>query len=295
MILYLGIAVILLIYWYFKKSFSYWKDRGFLYLEPSIPMGNMGTIGFKEHLCVFLSREYERMKNKGPAFGMYLMTNPALVLTDPELIKEVTMTSFEHFHERGLYVNEDADPLWKNLFTESGQEWKDLRAKLSPTFTSGRIKMMFPIVSRSADRMIEYTKKLNSTKEYLELKEIFGSFTTEVIANVAFGLDIECLGHPDNFFRQMAKTLFEPDKWTNFKNFLIFSFPKVAKFFNLGVNPKHIIDFFTKTVKDNMEYREKNNVQRNDFFQLLLNIKNSEVGMSLNEIAANSFIFFGAG
>ncbi|CAG9806333.1 unnamed protein product [Chironomus riparius] len=295
LLLYIGISIILLIYFYFKKCFSFWKDRGFVYMEPSIPLGSFGSVGFKEHLSEFMRREYNNFKDKGPAFGIYLLTNPGVVITDPELIKEVCSTSFEHFHERGLYVNEKADPLWKNLFTAGGQEWRDLRAKLSPTFTSGKIKMMFPIVVGAADRMVEYLKFEEITHESLEIKEIFASFMTEVIANVAFGLDIKCLGHPDNEFRKVTRNVFEPPKLKNFENFVIFSFPKIATFFNLGINSKHVIDFFMGTVRENMEYREKNNIRRNDFFQLLIDVKNSDVGMSFNEIAANSFIFFAAG
>lgn len=49
-----------------------------------------------------------------------------------------------------------------------------------------------------------------------------------------------------------------------------------------------------KTVKDTLEYRDKNNVQRNDFFQLAMNIyKNNEI--SFNDLAANCFVFFLAG
>jgi len=295
MILYLIIAVIVLIYLYFKKKHSFWKDHGFNYPEPSIPLGNIGGIGIKEHLSEYLKRNYDEYKNKGPAFGMYLVANPALVVTDIELIKDIMVRQFENFHERNFYVNKKADPLWNNLFTVSGQEWKDLRTKLSPTFTSGRIKMMFPIVAEAADRMIEYLNQQSMAQKDLEIKEINSSFTTEVIANVAFGLDIKCLGQPDNEFRKVTKFVFDPPTWYNFKNFLIFALPNVAKFFNMSLSPQFVTDFFMNTVRDNMEHREKNNIRRNDFFQLLLDIKNSDVGMSFNEIAANCFIFFSAG
>lgn len=295
MIFFIGTALILLIYLYFKKSFSFWRNRGFPYAEPSIPMGNFGTIGFKEHFSEYMVRQYKNFKHKGPGFGIYIVTSPTLVVTDPELIKDVTIRNFEHFHERGFYVNEKADPLWHNLFTSSGQYWKDLRAKLSPTFTSGRMKMMFPIVSQTADRMVDYLIKLEQTRESIEVKEVYASYATEVIGNVAFGLDLECIGHPDNEFRQVTRAVFEPNKWQNLRITFIFALQKVAKFFNMGLNPPNVIDFFMSTVRQNLEYREKNNIQRNDFFQLLINIKNSNAGMSFNEIAANSFVFFAAG
>ncbi|XP_070493749.1 probable cytochrome P450 6a21 [Chironomus tepperi] len=294
MIIYLLIVTVFVSYVYFKKKYAYWKDLGFPYVEPSIPMGNLASVGFKEHLSDFIQREYENFKDKGPAFGIYLLTKPALVLTNLELIHNVTTKCFESFHEKDFYINEKADPLMVNLFTSIGQEWKDLRKKLNPLFTAGRTKMMFPILTQTADKMIEYLRQPDINRESIEMKEIFSSFTTEVVANAAFGLDIKCLGHPDNEFRKATRFTFEPPKWYNFKIFLIFSMPKVAKFFNMAQNPQFVIDFFTKTVCDNIEYREKNNIQRDDFFQMLMNMKN-DGAMTFNEVAANSFIFLIAG
>lgn len=57
-------------------------------------------------------------------------------------------------------------------------------------------------------------------------------------------------------------------------------------------------------MRETIEHREKNSVIRNDFMQLLIQLKNHgklegesiEVGkLSINEIAAQSFIFFAAG
>lgn len=149
-------------------------------------------------------RESKNFKDK-PAFGIYLFTEPALIIQDLELIKDVTTRSFDHFHERGIYVNEQGDPLWHNIFSSGGQYWKDLRARLSPTFTSGRMKMMFPIVSEIADRMVNYIILTDGFDQNIEMKDVFVSYGTEVIANVAFGLDFRCFGNPNNEFSSIAK------------------------------------------------------------------------------------------
>ena len=84
--------------------------------------------------------------------------------------------------------------------------------------------------------------------------------------------------------------------------------------FQLRMIPKKITDFFIDAVRDTMNYREENNYQRNDFLQLLIQLrkkgyiedadapKNPEEEFSgpvqpftFEQAAAQCFIFFFAG
>lgn len=246
------------------------------------------------HTSEFFKREYDRFKNQTPAFGIFFMSRPTLVITDPDLVKDILVKSFESFHDHGFYVNEKADPLSKNLFFSNGQQWKELRAKLSPTFTSGRMKLMFPIVTTKADRMIDYLMPFVEKDGSIEMKEILSSYTTESIASVAFGLETECLGNPNSPFRKIGKAVFEPPAWENIKNFIAISSETITNLFNLGFNSKETTDFFMGTVKDTMKYRDEKNYERNDFFQLVMKI-HKDNQMTFNELAANCFVFFLAG
>lgn len=75
---------------------------------------------------------------------------------------------------------------------------------------------------------------------------------------------------------------------------------KFARF--LGVRELHrdVSKFFLKIVKETIEFRERNNVKRKDFMDLLIELKNDESQnetnrVTVNEIAAQAFVFFLAG
>lgn len=83
----------------------------------------------------------------------------------------------------------------------------------------------------------------------------------------------------------------------------------MAKFLGFGVFSNNVTNFFQRVVKETIEYRENNNVTRNDFLQLLIQMKNNinidtdsnnekqkeGTSLTMEEAAAQAFIFFLAG
>jgi hypothetical protein len=77
-----------------------------------------------------------------------------------------------------------------------------------------------------------------------------------------------------------------------------------ARKINLQITPKRIQDFFLTVINDAIEHREKNNIRRNDYFDMLLQLKNvgklegdtTNVGkISYTDLTAACFVFFLAG
>jgi hypothetical protein len=109
------IAVVALIYLWFKKKYSFWESHGFPSIPGKIPLGSVGEMGFKTHSSYVLKKFYDEYKGKAPAFGIYFMTQPVLIPTEPELVKDILVRNFESFHDRGFYFNEKDDPLSGHL------------------------------------------------------------------------------------------------------------------------------------------------------------------------------------
>jgi len=94
---------------------------------------------------------------------------------------------------------------------------------------------------------------------------------------------------------------------------LAFGNPKLSKLFGVRFTDVDIGEFMIDTVPQNLEYREKNNVTRKDFLQLMVQLRNtgavqadgdwetkithdeSKKTLSIQEVAAQSFIFLLAG
>lgn len=207
MFFFIVLVVLLLIYSWFQNRFKYWDKRGVRSVPGKIPLGSIGGMGTTMHSCDLMKRMYDEHKGKGPGVGLYMFAQPGFLITEPDLVKEVLVKNFESFDSRGIYFNDEVDPLSKNLFFTRGQYWKDLRVKLSPTFTSGKIKFMFETVSKVCDGMINFMEPLASKSGEIEVKEILSAFTTEVITSVALGVETKCLGNPDNKFKKAAEML----------------------------------------------------------------------------------------
>ena len=131
-------AVLALAYLWMRKKFTFWEDRGFVQAPPEIPYGNIKGLGSKKHFYEIFTDLYNNYKNVTTVVGIYFFTSPSLVVTDLELIKNILIKDFNNFHDRGIYVNVDVDPLSGHLFSLEGKAWRDMRAKLTPTFTSGK-------------------------------------------------------------------------------------------------------------------------------------------------------------
>jgi cytochrome P450 len=68
-------------------------------------------------------------------------------------------------------VDEDVDPMQaKNLFNMQGQRWKEMRAKLTPTFTSGRMKSMFPLVLECAQNLEKLYGEITDSGVDIDIK-----------------------------------------------------------------------------------------------------------------------------
>ena len=295
--------VVALVYIWVQNCYSFWSDRGFVQARPVFPYGNIKGIGYKEHMCQIITKLYNKHKQGAPMVGMYFFTAPLMLVMDLEIIKHIMVKDFSSFHDRGMYFNTKDDPLSGHLFSIEGKEWKEMRAKLTPTFTSGKMKTMFNTVLNISKEMVEFLNKDRPTE--FEMKELLCQFTTDVIGNIAFGLEMNCIKDPESIFRKMGRKIFATPPLRSMKIFFMMQFRAFARSLGMRFTDKDVSDFFINSIAETVDFREKNNIVRPDFMNLLLQLKNNgnvndEVEgngskITLNELSAQCFLFFIAG
>lgn len=119
------------------------------------PYGNLNEFGTEISISSFTKGVYDEFKKEDKVAGMFLFFKPVLMVLDIHLVKDILIKDFNNFNDRGMYYNEADDPLSAHLFSLEANKWKSLRSSLSPAFTSGKMKFMFPTIAKIAERLRE--------------------------------------------------------------------------------------------------------------------------------------------
>ncbi|KRT79223.1 cytochrome P450 [Oryctes borbonicus] len=287
---------------YVKYSQTYWSRKGIPYLKPHSLLGNIeNPFKRKRGLALDVKASYDTFKRRKIKYGgIYFFTEPIFMPLDTDLIKNILSKDFPHFLGHGFQFNEKYDPLSGHLFNLEGEKWRNMRVKLSPTFTSGKMKYMFKTLLDCGGPMIDHVDNLCKSGESLDIKEILACYTTDIIGSCAFGLECNSFKDPNAEFRRYGRKLFIPSFKVLVLQFLIFWIPTLPRYVPLKFTPDDAEKFFINAVKNILDYRTVNNVKRHDFIQMFLEMQEKSKaegteGFTLNEIAAQAFIFFLAG
>ncbi|XP_059752927.1 cytochrome P450 3A24-like isoform X1 [Balaenoptera ricei] len=241
-------------------------------------------------------------KKYGKMWGCYEGQQPLLVITDPDIIKTVLVKEcYSVFTNRRAF---GPVGIMKNAVSLSEDEqWKRIRTLLSPAFTSGKLKEMFPIISQIGDMLVRNLKKEAEKGKPISMKDFFGAYSMDVITGIAFGVNIDSLNNPQDPFVEYSKKILKFNLLSPLLLSIVF-FPfltPVLEALNITLFPKSSLNFLTKSVKRIKESRLKDKqTHRVDFLQLMINSQNSKETdthkvLSDTELMAQSIIFIFAG
>ncbi|KAK9501864.1 hypothetical protein O3M35_012513 [Rhynocoris fuscipes] len=272
----LSILISLLAYLLIKayRINQYWAERGIPHVKPVLFFGNsLRQLLMKLNIGELHEEICKKFPNES-VIGFYDFMKPSLIIKDIDLVEKVMIKDFMHFTDHGIEVDEETNPLDFGLFAMTGSKWRALRIKLSPIFTSGKLKYMYGAMNDCGNGLISLIEKeIEEGRTDIEIKEVVGRFSMDVIGSCAFGIDAGNLAEADSEFRRMGKKQFQMDFIQFIKFALVTNFPNLFKRLGISFNKPDVTKYFCDLIKQTLEHRKNNKIHRNDFIQLMLQLQ----------------------
>lgn len=298
-------AIPVLLYYYFTRTFSYWKKRNVKHPKPVPLFGNIMKSALNiRHYFKDIKEIYDQYPNE-KLVGLYRMTTPCLLIRDLDIINQILIKDSDKFNDRGFAFSKEG--LGTNLFHADGDTWKVLRNKFSPMFTSGKLRNMLHLMTDLGDKFADYVHKECLHQPEQEVRSIVERYFMANISACAFGLDLD-IDSKDQIeqLQRLDKIMFAKTFFTE----LDMMFPGILLKTNLDLFPKKVTDFFNNIVKLINTQRNGKPTSRRDFMDLILEMKNEgelqskkradndkviQLEVSDSLISAQAFIFYSAG
>lgn len=301
-------VIIYFLYRYGTSTYTFWADRNVPFIKP-VPF--FGTLWLriirKSNMIDDQQMQYKYFGDSRYG-GNFLFRKPNLVIKDPQLVEQVLIKDFSTFYNRSLNPDPKISPLNKNLLTLQDAQWKNLRSKLTPAFSSGKLKVIHQELVQCCDELTKHLSTYAETGEPLDTKKTLSRFIVYAIGSIAFGLKLNTLNDPNCEFAKVGESVFKMNFLKSLLGFLRMGFPSlgrivdsVGRFFGKDGSDEESKIFIMNVVKDTVEYREKNNIQRNDFLQIMMELRKQdansqdEMKFDLELMGANAFVFLLAG
>nr|Q964R1.1 RecName: Full=Cytochrome P450 6j1; AltName: Full=CYPVIJ1 [Blattella germanica]AAK57913.1 cytochrome P450 CYP6J1 [Blattella germanica] len=291
------ITIPICLYLFLTRHFNFWKKRGVIYVRPLPFFGNLKDVLLqKKYIGYYLKDIYEENINK-PYVGIFAFDQPALLVNDLEIVKNILVKDSRNFIDRMVKVDESLSPLNANaIFALRGQKWKHVRTSLTPTFTTGKMKNMFYLVDKCGQQLVLFIEKFAKAENPVAVKDAVERFTMDVTAMCAFGIECNSLQDPKAEFSNLLHRIFQLSFTSAVANLATFFAPWVQNFFRLKLMDSEIEDRIRDIVWRAVHLREKTGEKRNDLLDYLMELRTSETSkLDGDDFVAQAFGFLVAG
>ncbi|KAL7036967.1 hypothetical protein ACKWTF_009020 [Chironomus riparius] len=294
--IFLMLAIIALLYVYLTWNFDYWTKRGIPAPKAKVLFGDLPNgLTRKKHVAYDIQVLYDNFKAKTPFVGLIQTRDPRLLILEPEVVKDVLIRKFNNFRnsEFADIIDTEQDPLFaQNPFFLKDEEWKEKRAEITQAFTVNRMKALYPLIQDVSTRMVKYVATESEKSDPFDARELSAKYTTDVVSNCIFGIDAESFTKEKPEIREMGRRLFSSSPWIFIKMILIASFKFLKRFIKIQLMQIEVKEFFVNLMQQALKYRNENKVQREDFLDFIIQLRNkkhiSELEMASHTISCFS-------
>lgn len=272
------IVIYTILYYFSTSTYDTWRKLNVPYAQPVPIFGNIFRHAMMyEHLMESFNRIYRQFSDK-KLCGFYQLRMPFLMIRDPELISKIMIKDFSYFTDRCVDLDPSVNLFASSLFLLNGKKWRIMRQHLRPGFTSSKLKSTYNQIKECSEQMMRCINDKSKQTDQIEVKDIFINFTTDVIGTSAFGLKLDTISNENSDFRKYTKKLLgNIDSLQMIKNMICTLIPKLAKLLRVQMIPQDAVDFYHNVINDVVNYRTKENVDRNDLAQTLIQARDNLV------------------
>ncbi|XP_002056774.2 probable cytochrome P450 28a5 [Drosophila virilis] len=277
-------------------NYGYWRRRKVPGPRPALLTGNYPNMfTMKQHLIKDLNEIYCKYKQQYDAVGIYASRSPQLLIVSPELAHRVFVTDFKHFHDNEVsaLVTEKSDFIFaNNIFTMTGEGWKERRSDLTPGLTISRVKAVYPVTNQVCRRMNEFIRKQIriGSPDGVNSKDLSLCFTTEMVTDAVLGLSAQSFSeHPTPVLANI-KTLFEQPLSLLLSFMAVSVIPSLRHIIKLRFIPKHVEEFFVEFMQAAVGARRGTQSDRVDFLDYILQLAKKR-NLPARQLTAYSMTF----
>ncbi|XP_037033430.1 probable cytochrome P450 9f2 [Bradysia coprophila] len=266
--------VSLVVYKFVIKNWNFFDKIGIKYVRgaPILGVQYQVLLGKKTSMDTFVDLYKEHSKEQ--VIGAYDIGGaPMYVINDIDIAKRVTSKDFDHFTNHRFHIDKEVDPLLgRSMFATNDQDWKDIRSTTSPAFTGSKMRQMLSLINECTFDLCDNIKNeiQNKHSDTFDLKELMQRFVANTIASTAFGFKMNSFQDKDNEFYKHGYSAANLDGIKGMKFFAFQSIPKIMNFFKIRMMHEKDTEYFRSMIRQNMKYREENNIYRPDMIHLMM-------------------------
>ncbi|XP_046960768.1 cytochrome P450 6B2-like [Vanessa cardui] len=316
MFIFLVIVLVVAIYFYGTRNHDYWSKRNVKSDRPLPIFGNYFKYVFGiKSITVTTTELYNKYPNE-KVVGNYCGNTPELIIRDPDIARDILNVDFAHFYLRGLGRDAKKEPLLQNIFSAEGDSWKLVRQRLTPAFTTAKLKGMFPLIVKCAEKLHDIGDEIVAKGGECDVRDLMARFSTEFIGACGLGIEMDTITNENSVFRSMGREIFSRSFSDILKLGAYEILPEIRSLFDKYMNfTKDLEAFFVNMITKVFKHRDHKPSGRNDFVDLVLGLAAKgkikgdsiehrhpdgtpkEVELQMDELClvAQVFVFFAAG
>jgi cytochrome P450 len=235
----------------------------------------------------------------GPIYRVRLMFRDALVVSRPDLVAAIFRDRPDGWRRMRSVQSVLRETGTHGVFSAEGDDWRRQRRLVMAAFDPGHLRGYFPSLLRVTERLKQRLDAAARDGEWIDLQRVLMRYTVDVIAGLAFGIDMNTQQDPDNALQSHLDKVFPM-----FTRRITAAFPR-WRYFKLPsdrVFDRHLAQLhaavrgFVDAARKRIERDPRLRVQPTNLLEAMLAAHDDQTGaLSEEELVGNVFTLLLAG